>query len=344
MTVRPRSGGWQADLTHGGERYRAQFPTEQAALSWEADTKAALIAGRPLPKAPTGVNGEVTMAALLKMTTNEYWKGQKNEERATFNAQCAVDFFGAHTSVREISSARVSEYKAFLSEQPRGPATINRYLAALSKMMTHALRIEAIDKKPFIHRSKEGGGRERYLLEHEAEALIKLLRHWGKDVEATYVTFLLDTGARMGEGLQLRVRDVADDRATLGAVSSKNGEWRVVPLTRRLREQLPPLKVGRENGDKLFDINRATFQGIYRRAVDHLNLGDDVVIHTLRHTCASWLVQRGVDIRRVQKWMGHKSITVTLKYAKLAPTDLFDSVSVLDDPPPQQRPKLRAVS
>ena len=57
-------------------------------------------------------------------------------------------------------------------------------------------------------------------------------------------------------------------------------------------------------------------------AADHLGM-EDVVLYTMRHTCASRLVQRGADLRRVMQWMGHSNINTTLKYAKLTPTDIF---------------------
>jgi hypothetical protein len=64
-----------------------------------------------------------------------------------------------------------------------------------------------------------------------------------------------------------------------------------------------------------------------------VRLGDafkDVVLHTFRHTCASRLVQAGVDIVRVQKWLGHKDIKTTMIYAKLAPGDLDVAANVLE--------------
>ena len=48
-------------------------------------------------------------------------------------------------------------------------------------------------------------------------------------------------------------------------------------------------------------------------------LPDDVSFHHLRHTCASWLVMKGVPMRVVQEILGHSSVTVTQRYAHLAP-------------------------
>ena len=52
--------------------------------------------------------------------------------------------------------------------------------------------------------------------------------------------------------------------------------------------------------------------------------------HVLRHTCASRLVQGGIDIRRVQTWLGHQTLQMTMRYAHLASQDLDSCVPVLE--------------
>ena len=59
-----------------------------------------------------------------------------------------------------------------------------------------------------------------------------------------------------------------------------------------------------------------------------------ITLHTYWHTCASRLVQGGVDIRRIRDWMGHTTIQTTMIYAHLAPTDLFVGADVLDQVSP----------
>jgi hypothetical protein len=55
----------------------------------------------------------------------------------------------------------------------------------------------------------------------------------------------------------------------------------------------------------------------------------DVSLHTMRHTCASRLVQGGMDLYRVMTWLGHSSINVTQRYAHLAPTSLDAGAAIL---------------
>jgi integrase len=70
---------------------------------------------------------------------------------------------------------------------------------------------------------------------------------------------------------------------------------------------------------------------------------DDVVVHTLRHTCASWMVQNGVDLKRVQTWLGHKRIETTLIYAKLGTGDLDMCADILGGMLETAKPALKVV-
>jgi integrase len=64
-----------------------------------------------------------------------------------------------------------------------------------------------------------------------------------------------------------------------------------------------------------------------------IGLKDDseFIIHALRHTCASRLVNAGVDLYVVKEWLGHSSIQVTERYAHLAPHKLAHAAKMLED-------------
>lgn len=59
-------------------------------------------------------------------------------------------------------------------------------------------------------------------------------------------------------------------------------------------------------------------------------MGEDTVIYTFRHTCASRLTIAGVDLNRIKVWMGHKTIITTLKYAHLAPNSIDAGTDALE--------------
>ena len=56
-----------------------------------------------------------------------------------------------------------------------------------------------------------------------------------------------------------------------------------------------------------------------------------VVFHTLRHTYASWLVERGADLYTVKELMGHKTLAMTERYSHLGENTLKQAVSRLDE-------------
>ena len=80
------------------------------------------------------------------------------------------------------------------------------------------------------------------------------------------------------------------------------------------------------NGDgKIFGTVRKSFKTALRKSEIK-----DFRLHDCRHTFASNLIMEGVDIMTVKKLMGHKTLTMTLRYAHLAPNHKTKAVSLLD--------------
>ena len=74
-------------------------------------------------------------------------------------------------------------------------------------------------------------------------------------------------------------------------------------------------------------IGQRQLQEAWNRA--RAQTGIDCRWHDLRHTCASWLVQAGVDLNTVREMLGHTSLAMTQRYAHLAPTQLREAVNRL---------------
>ena len=103
-----------------------------------------------------------------------------------------------------------------------------------------------------------------------------------------------------------------------------------MPLTARARQALVARRGGRKG--PFADVIQYKFRSVWHEAKAEIGLADDknLVPHVLRHTCASRLVRGGIDIRRVQIFLGHQTLQMTMRYAHLATHDLDMCVPILE--------------
>lgn len=220
-----------------------------------------------------------------------------------------------------------------LRQRGNSNATINRKMAALSKLLRKATKMGNIHSLPEFRRQKEGAGRIRFLDFEEEDRLFSAIRVRSEDAYRLCI-FLVDTGCRLGEAIGLIWNDIQEHRVTFWI--TKSGRSRTVPLTERAMQAIvlpPPADPGHRRPRGPFAmLDQARFRAIWNEAKLEVGLGydDQVVPHVLRHTCASRLVQGGIDIRRVQMWLGHQTLQMTMRYAHLATTDLDRCVAVLE--------------
>lgn len=219
-----------------------------------------------------------------------------------------------------------------LRQRGNSNATINRKMAALSKLLNKAVKMGEIHSLPEFRRQKEGAGRIRFLEPEEEDRLFFAIRTRSEDAYRLCV-FLVDTGCRLGEAMGLIWNDIQGSRVSFWL--TKSGRSRSVPLTRRACEvvQKLPLEPGQRRPKGPFTaLTQPQFRAIWNTAKAEVGMGDDdqVVPHVLRHTCASRLVQGGIDLRRVQMWLGHQTLQMTMRYSHLATNDLDRCVVVLE--------------
>ncbi len=228
-----------------------------------------------------------------------------------------------------------------LRERGNSNATINRKMAALSKLLRKACKMGDIYSLPEFRRQKERSGRIRFLEIDEEERLFAEIRLRSEHYWQLAV-FLVDTGARLGEATGLHWNDVHDGTATFWL--TKSGRSRTVPLTERVREILRSME--REKSGPFGKIKQYQFRAVWHEAKGAIGLGTDMelVPHCLRHTCASRLVRGGVDIRRVQMWLGHQTLQMTMRYSHLATHDLDVCVPILERAVAGKQPTTRARS
>lgn len=205
------------------------------------------------------------------------------------------------------------------------PATVNRYRHALAAVLTWAIRKRLAPRgweHPCRHLEQpaENNARVRFLSEAERERLFAACRASAWPKLYPLVLLAITTGARRGELLALRVRDINLDRAVAHVDRSKNGDRKVLPLTlaavAELRQILP------ESADALvFGSTRRPdvafhFNVVWSAALKAAKLRD-FHFHDLRHSCASYLAQNGATLLEIADVLGHRQLSVTRRYSHL---------------------------
>lgn len=328
--IRSRGASFLVDITVNGIRKTETASSLEEAKGIRAALEASLRGN--IVSLPNG-NAVWTMQKAYEKTVDLVWKGTKNEVNAARNASEVIGYFGSDTRLDLITVERIDELVSALKKRGNDNSTINRKLAALSKMLTVAMDRGGLSSKPSIHRQKEGGGRIRFLTSAEEDAVLAVLSQWGKDEQAESVCVLIDTGLRPSELWRVQHRDISLENRTISIWESKTGRARTVPMTTRVMDIMQRRMDLAQGGTAvLFPYNNAWLDHAWAAVREHLALEEDeqFVVYALRHTCASRLVQRGVDIRIVKEWMGHTTITTTMRYAHLCPKNLLEAVKVLE--------------
>lgn len=164
------------------------------------------------------------------------------------------------------------------------------------------------------------------------ERNVQVPHYWLQEI----VFFDLNTGMRMDEVLSLEWPHVDLFRKTVTVMRSKNGEKRTIPLNRnafellkakgKVRDIRSKYVFASETGTKIDDRNLR--RGFYD-ALDRAGI-EDFRFHDLRHTFATRLAQAGIDLYKIAKLLGHKTIAMTQRYSHHYPESLRDGVEVLD--------------
>ncbi|HWQ31065.1 MAG TPA: tyrosine-type recombinase/integrase [Negativicutes bacterium] len=168
--------------------------------------------------------------------------------------------------------------------------------------------------------------------------LRKLMQHIKASTARAVIYTLYYAGLRINEAINLKLEDVDLEKDELHVKETKTGEDRTVPINARLKKVLEDyLSDGRIDyrTDYFFSNypkGRVSAQGInkqLRNAKAKAGINKDITAHSMRHSFASNLVQRNVDIVTLRNLLGHKSIRTTSIYCHTSLEELEEAINVL---------------
>ncbi len=334
----------------------ASFRSLTKARQWASATETAIREERHFP---TSEAKRHTLAELIDRYKRDVLSAKKPKTARHQGQQ--LDWWkgqlGAY-SLDKITPAKVSEHRDRLLQEPipgpddkppryRGPATVARYMAALSHVFTIAVKeLGWVQENPFakVSKPKEPGGRVRFLsdddplpsgeiFEGERTRLLKACKESSSPDLYPAVVLSLSTGARKMELMGLRWRQVDLVRGMITLEDTKNGERRALPLAGHALELMQArAKVRRLDCDLVFpnpaDLARReknpahVVRPVDLRAPWEAALAaagiEDFRWHDLRHSAASYLAMSGASLAEIAEVLGHKTLAMVKRYSHLS--------------------------
>lgn len=156
--------------------------------------------------------------------------------------------------------------------------------------------------------------------------IVELLKACVDLREKTLIGILYDTGMRKSESLKLCLCDLDFDRNAIHIRDGKGHKDRYVPFSKNMQKVMVAYLRAYRPQEYVFEDEKGKPKGenwpskVLAEAVERTSITKHVNCHVLRHCYATHLLEFGLDIRHIQKWLGHKRLETTAGYLNVAET------------------------
>jgi site-specific recombinase XerD len=334
MGLYKRGQVWWMSFVYKGKRYRKSTETTDRKLALRIfdKIKGEIAENRWFESLP---GEKKTFREMMEKFLDEHASTKASYKSYKSYVKSLNPFLGNHI-LTDITPKMINEYKLKRRNDGVKPGSINRELAILKKAFNLALKEwEWVKENPAskVSMEEENNKRDRWLADDEEERLLEACSPRLREL----VIFALNTGMRLSEILALTWRGVDLFRKTITVFKSKNKEMRTLPMNQTIFEMLKSrAKVKSIKTDLVFyNKNHAQIDKCFVSLSFHNTAKkakvEDFRFHDLRHTFATRLVQSGKDLYKIQRLLGHKTPSMTQRYAHHYPESLRDAVEVLDN-------------
>lgn len=229
-----------------------------------------------------------------------------------------------------ITYHQISQYTKYLKEEKKlKPSSINRHLSSLRSFYNFLIKEEHIKVNPFklVTGPKKTLRLPNYMKYSEFETMINSIEEDDLGIRnKALLELLLATGARIGELINIKVKDIDFSNREIKVLGKGNKE-RICYFNEHAKNSLKAyLNTSRNNllkhkTNEFLFINhigtKLTDRGV-RTIIDSIiqksSLNTKVTPHTFRHTFATMLLNEGCDLKSVQELLGHVNLSTTSIY------------------------------
>ena len=332
-----RGNVWWCEHIIDGKRYRFSCKTNDKTLAEEVSSaiKSDIIRKRfSIPeKYKKYHNFQNTWKEYLKSLNNS----QKTIDRKIISSKHFLPFF-KDKFIEDITNSEIKRYELFRKNEVESMdknknkreseisfRSVNIDITILQSFFNYCIEKEYIDKNPCGKIKKLNElKRIKTLSDKDIE---KLIAGATNKLTKDLITFLIYTGCRKGEALNLKWDDVDIQNSVIAIKGTKTKLDRYIPISNALKGLLSGIERNRDslymfnrNGAKLTDFKRS-----FHTACRNAGL-KDLRIHDLRHVFASKMVMNGTSLYITGELLGHKTTQMTKRYSHLVPETLKKAV------------------
>ena len=325
LRFNPERGVFYIQWSEGGSVRKRSTGTADGR---EAETLLSdFIRDRNAAQRPSGPRdpGEFPITEALDLYGTLHAPTTAAPERIAYAMIPLIEFWGE----RPVGDVTKETCRAYARWRKRAAGTMRRELTTLRAAFNFAHSEGRLTRVPHVELPEKPDGKDRWLTKSEAARLLNAARTARADTRLylpLFVMLALYTGARKGAILSLRWHQVdlenrRIDFAPIGQRRTTKRRVRGQPIPARLFTMLRLARLrGSDLGHVIHDSGRPIKDigdgsgGSFGRACKRAGLSD-VTPHTLRHTCGTWMAQRGVALHDIGGWLGHTDSRTTELYA-----------------------------
>lgn len=324
------SGVWWIVYYVDGVRRREKVGRRSDAINLYKTRKADAWRGYKLPELK---KPDIVTFGELSLDAEEYAKAHL---RTSSDYTCKVKVLAEPFGTRPAAEVTPNEIRQYLKEQigrkkdPWSPATANRYKAFMSTAYRIGMENAKVSINPtrLVKSFAENNARERFLARDEFGTLLEIVRR-DNPRQAPSLIVATYSGMRWSEQFSIIWKQVDFKRKLITRVHTKTTaikpRYRDVPLNSvsiaALKEQWEIDKPNNKPNDIVFpkDGPYADWDWWLKPALKEAGI-EDIVWHSLRHTCLSWAAMSGATMKEIQELGGHLTISQAARYMHLSPS------------------------